>query len=168
MKNLKKVLHLFVIASVLTTFSCTKEGKQGVAGVDGKNGNANVTSSTIVISGSQWFYQAPSYLIDLSYSTITTDVINNGAVLIYYSANGTGFEQLPTTLYFFNNVSTTINAVASVGNVRLAYTDSDLTQPQLPFVMTIKVVVIPSAQRLANPNIDYTNYYEVKGAFNLK
>lgn len=166
MKTLKIVLIAIVITS-LSIISCTKEGKQGEQGTAGINGNSNVSSSTYIISGSDWTYTSPSYLIDLSNSSITQGIINSGAVLVYYSVNAISYEQLPTTLYFNSNYSTTINAESSVGNVRLGYTDSDLTQPSLPFVMTIKIVVMSSSAITSNPNIDYSNYYEVKGAFNL-
>jgi hypothetical protein len=47
-------------------------------------------------------------------------------------------------------------------------TDSDLTQPLNPGLLTFKVVVIASSSIAKYPNLDLNNYEEVKKTFDLK
>jgi len=166
MKNLKRVLSLIVVVSVLTIFSCTKEGEQGVAGSNGTNGqdgNANVVSSTA--TNINWSWQGSNYSSGFTYGAITQDIIDNGAVFAYAKI-GNGYNQIPLTFYN-SGYSTSLEVHAEVGTISIFWTNSDFQQHGSPSVTQIKVVVMSASQRLANPNIDYTNYYEVKGAFNL-
>ena len=52
-----------------------------------------------------------------------------------------------------------------------AYSTSNVNivaNPQPTTLERFKVVAIASSARLANPNVDYTNYAEVKVTFNLE
>jgi len=167
MKKLKSTLLLVVIASMFTMFSCTKEGKQGPAGPagangingnDGINGNANVSSATYT---GNWINQGGGeWDVTLNIPTITSTVLNSGSINTYLSADGgQSWIALPT---YANPVSMlVVYQVSTVGIAAVGGTSA-------PTATLFKVVIIPSSARIANPNIDYTNYYEVKGAFNLE
>jgi hypothetical protein len=155
---------LLLASVLLLTFSACK--KEGPAGKDGKDGNANVQSSTFTVTS--WGYSAPSYYADINYSAITAGIINNGAVLVYLSNGSGGYSQLPLTIYPSSSYSETLETVSGPGFVRIFITDSDLTAPITPGTLTFKVVVIAASARMANPDVDLSNYNQVKKAFNLQ
>jgi hypothetical protein len=179
MKTIKRITILVLISSVLTTFSCTKEGKQGetgpagangINGTNGTDGNANVKSYTINVASGNWTLSGNTYYFDASISGITSDIINSGSVQIFMeSTTSTGvWLTMPWIEYINSSTFSTYNFNHSLGGVRIFKTDSDITPPSNPGVRKFKVIVISSSARISNPNIDYNNYYEVKGAFNLK
>lgn len=158
MKTLKRISILVMIASILTTFSCTKEGKQGETGPQGSagtNGNANVASLTFDVNSWNW----SSNNCNLSATNVTTSIVSSGSVLVYMETSPYSEQWAAIPLS-----SSGIEIIYSyqVGNVNI------VASPQPTSHERFKVVAIASSARLANPNIDYSNYYEVKGAFNLK
>jgi hypothetical protein len=71
--------------AILLISSC---GKDGAPGPQGPSGNANVHSSTFVVTNSQWQTTGTSgtdyeKFIDLNDPYITQDILDNGAVLVY-------------------------------------------------------------------------------------
>lgn len=166
MKTTRTLIVMAAFAGSIMLNSCAKDGAVGPAGPAGTNGNANVQSSTFTVSN--WTYSAPSYYSDISWGALTTDIINNGAVLVYVSTGTSVWSQLPLTLYTYSTYSSSLEVVSSTGNIRILWTDSDLTQPNNPGANTFKVVAIAASQRLANPNINYDDYNQVKAAFHLK
>ncbi len=163
MKIIKLVTIGFLIA-VATTFSnCEKVTVTGPAGEDGKDGNANVVSSSIT-SGS-WSFVSPSWSQSFTYSAITQDILDNGAVLVYV-ASGVNYYQLPYTFYPTSSYSRTYNYVHYLGGLKVYVTDSDLNTPE-PGTLKFKVVVIEASGLMKNPNVDLNNYQAVKKAFNL-
>lgn len=157
-----KIIAMFAIACGLLFTNCKKEGTQGPPG---KDGNANVVSSSI--TSSNWVYNNPSWKINFSYGAINQDIIDNGAVLVYMKV-GTAYNQIPITFYPANNYSRTYDLSTYVGGVAVYCTDSDLTQPTNPGSQTFKIVVIAASQLIKNPNVDLNNYAEVKQAFNIQ
>lgn len=153
---------LFALFLLVSATSCKKEGPQGPAG---KDGNANVHGQVFTVSN--WSYSAPSYYSDISYSAITQDIINTGAVLVYLSNGSGGYSQLPLTYYPSSAYSRTFETVSYPGGVRIYVTDSDLTQPVTPGTSSFKVVAISSSARIAHPEIDYSDYEEVAKVFHL-
>ena len=152
---------------VLALAGC-KKGDTGPAGKDGKNGtngNANVVSSSV--TSSSWTYTAPSWQISFTYSPITQDIIDRGAVLVYIKA-GSAYNQLPVTFYPASTYSRTYEVSTALNGVTIFCTDSDLTQPTNPGSQTFKIVVIAPSQLIKNPNVNLDNYEEVKKAFDLK
>lgn len=161
MKNLKINYFLAVILVTVVGLGCKKEGPPGPAG---KDGNANVVSSTVTVSN--WTYNSPSWEGLISYGAITQEIIDRGAVLVYVNT-GNSWLQLPATFYQSASYSSTILVANFTGGVAITFTDSDLVQPANPGPLTFKIVVIAPSQRIANPDLDYTNYEEVKNRFHL-
>lgn len=147
----KSMLLLFAAtATLLNTFTgCQKEA--GPQGEPGKDGNANVHSQTFTVSN--WQYSEPTYYADINYSAITSDVINNGAVLVYFANGNGGYSQLPITLYPSDEYSKTYEVVSFVGGVRIFITDSDLTQPISPGTQSFKIVAIGGSALKLNPDL---------------
>lgn len=164
MNSIKTISTLLLLVTMTIFSSCKKEGPEGPAGKDGVDGNANVVSSTI--TSSAWAYNAPSWAITFTYPAITQEIINSGAVLVYIKV-GNNYNQLPLTFYQSSSYSTTIEVTTFAGGLSLIWTDSDLTQPNNPGSQTFKVVVIAASGMIQNPNVDYSNYEEVKSTFNL-
>jgi hypothetical protein len=163
MKIIKLVTIGFLIAGAMTFSNCEKVTVTGPAGEDGKDGNANVVSSSIT-SGS-WSFLSPSWSQSFSYSAITQDILDNGAVLVYV-ASGVNYYQLPYTFYPTSSYSRTYNYVHYLGGLKVYVTDSDLNTPE-PGTLKFKVVVIEASGLIKNPNVDLNNYQAVKKAFNL-
>lgn len=169
MRNLKRVLSLVLITSLFSFFSCTKEGEKGDSGINGANGINGVDSPTPkTFNFSLTFNSGDTFQ---SYSGITG--VDSDDVMLFYIL----YETLGTTDYWsgipleLGNVSFIPEFSDQSGLVFINTLKADGTAGS-PFASTFtygfKVVVIKSSQRLANPNIDYTNYYEVKGAFSLE
>lgn len=155
-----RTLLLSVIIIIFT--SCQKEGPPGK---DGKDGNANVVSTSF--TSSSWTYSEPSWVISINWLSITPDIINGGAVLVYLK-DGNDYKQLPLTFYSTPEYSTTIEVTTRVSGLSLYWTDSDLIQPLNPGLQTFKIVLIAPSALMRNPNVDYLNYEEVKSTFNLE
>jgi hypothetical protein len=169
MKTLKRISILVMIASVLTTFSCTKEGKEGppgpagTNGTNGTNGNANVIgTNTVTLNSGDWSATGAGWYVTLTASGITQDVVDKGIVQVFIQY-GTEWWSLPD----LSGINSTQFGFG-LGYVQLLNYNSDYSQATNPGTKTFRIVIIPSSARLANPNIDYTNYNEVKRAFNLK
>jgi len=153
MKTIKRTVLLTLIASVSLLFSCAKDGKDGLPGPAGPAGNANVQSQTFVVN--TWDWSSNSVL--LYDPNITQAIVNKGAVQVYVQGDPGVWVALPLT----------ISGSYIVYDYQLNYVRIT-TDSQPPTQQTFKVVAIASSARLANPNVDYTNYEEVKATFNLK
>tara|TARA_R110000782_G_scaffold237188_1_gene323453 strand:- start:185201 stop:185656 length:456 start_codon:yes stop_codon:yes gene_type:complete len=150
MKTIKRTVLLTLIASVSLLFSCAKDGEDGLPGPAGPAGNANVKSQTFDV------YWSSSSFVDLYATIVTQSIVNSGSVMTYIQESPGTWIALP--------INTNYNIVYSysVNNVRV------YVSPQPSGYDKFKVVAIASSARLANPNVDYTNYEEVKATFNLK
>lgn len=171
MKTIKKITLLVVIASVLTTFSCTKEGKEGPpgpVGTSGPKGDAGPQAKTFNFNLT--FNAGDTYK---SYSGITG--FNNDDVLLVYIFNANYGADYYVQLPYMLGGATGINIYAEFSEVDgYLYINTEKADGTAgsPWTSTttlgFKAVLISSTARLANPNIDYTNYKEVKTIFNLK
>ena len=167
-KTISMVFAGLALTMGLTLTSCKKgdTGPAGTPGINGKDGNANVVSSSI--KSSAWTYNATdkNWEISFTYATITQSIIDKGAVLVYMKV-GSGYNQLPLTYYPTENYSTTLEVNTYVGGVTILAQDSDLTQGNNPGEQTFKIVVIAASQLVKHPEVDLTNYKEVKNTFNI-
>lgn len=142
-------------------YSCKKEGPPG------KDGNANVVSSTVTVTN--WVYSAPSYVATISYAAITQEIINSGAVLVYVESGTNSYTQLPLTFYQNSSYSTTLEVENFIGGLRIFWTDSDLTQPNTPPSVKFKIVVIASSNLKTLPaEFNLRDYEKVVEYFNIK
>ncbi|MCB9361692.1 MAG: hypothetical protein H6587_08905 [Flavobacteriales bacterium] len=161
MRTIKKLSLLVLLISITTTFSCTKEGKQGEtgpAGTNGVDGNANVSSSTY--TGNWVFTGGNEWDATINVPEITTDILNNSAINTYFSADG-GLTWIALPTYI---APVSLVVVYEVGKVVIGAIGGS----SAPSGTLFKVVIIEGNAIGKKPNIDYSNYYEVKGAFNLK
>jgi len=162
MKN--KFLFLSMALYCTLIFSgCAKDGEtgpQGPAGAAGAAGNANVIATNTFTAS--WVLSGTAYGAELSVPAITQDIVDRGSVQVFvqYADEWWGLPDL-------NGVNSTQFGFG-LGNVSLLNTNSDGTTPSLPFVSIFRVVVISSSNRMANPNVNWKNYKEIKQAFNLK
>lgn len=171
MFNFLKIIYPLFFAGLLMLTSCTKEGAVGPQGATGPQGaagtpgNANVKSSTATISS--WLSLNNQYYADIAVPAITQDIVNKGAVLVYRLSSTGSYSQLPLTIFPGTTYNRTIEAVHSVGSVRIFVYDSDGTLPGAQGTQDFKIVVIASSARTANPNLNWNNYEAVKTHFNL-
>lgn len=119
------------------------------------------------ITSSAWTYVSPSWEITFTNPAITQAIINSGAVLVYIKA-GEGYNQVPLTIYQSASYSTSIEVATFVGGLTVFWTDSDLTQPNNPGSQTFKIVIIAASGIIQNPNVNYSDYEEVRSVFNLE
>lgn len=155
----------FLLISLLSLNSgCKKEGPPGPAGQDG---NANVKSSTITFSN--WSWDGGNYYdyCDFTWSAITSDINNSGAVLIYLNTPA-GWAPLPRATYPSSGYSESQRYTYNTGTFRIIVQDSDLTPPVSLGTWTIKILAIASSARHANPNLDWNDYEAVKKALHLQ
>ncbi|MBV6485464.1 MAG: hypothetical protein KFKLKKLM_02034 [Flavobacteriales bacterium] len=171
MKTIKRITLLVLISSIITTFSCTKEGKQGepgpagTNGTNGTNGNANVKSSTHTVYSWEWSTSGSSKYVDITSTLITNDILNSGAVLMYVKS-GVSWQALPFT--FPQGSSSILYKYLYAYNLVQIQITQETGVPSITGNLEFKLVVISSSARLSNPHIDFNDYYQVKGAFNLK
>ena len=86
MNTVKTYLKLlFIIAVVVSGFILTSCGKEGPQGPAGNDGNANVYSKTFVVTS--WDQNSSNYFSDFYIASLTSDVHDNGAVIVYFSNN---------------------------------------------------------------------------------
>jgi hypothetical protein len=170
-------LSIVVLITAFTLSGCKKEavvgppgpaGANGTNGTNGKDGNANVVSGTVNVT--TWTYSAPdaAYIANITSQSITQNVLNSGAVLVYLKYAENVWTQLPLTLYLDPTYSSTLEVVTTLNHIQIVWTDSDLTQPNTPPPLTFKVVVIASTGTLLASHVDTSNYLEVRNALNLK
>tara|TARA_R110001592_G_scaffold142757_1_gene365067 strand:+ start:69 stop:596 length:528 start_codon:yes stop_codon:yes gene_type:complete len=174
MKTIKRLSILVIIASVLTTFSCTKEGKQGETGQQGATGAVGPQGDPGP--------QAKTFNFNLTFNAGDTYKSYNGItgfdaddVLLVYIFNANYGADYYVQLPYILGGSTGINIYAEFSEVEgflFINTENANGTSGSPWTSTttlgFKAVLISSSARLANPDVDYSNYYEVKGYFNLK
>jgi hypothetical protein len=174
MKTFKASIFSIYILS-LVFISCTKEGEQGAPGtngINGQDGNANVQSATLVAnSTSNWAWNSTYQWRSAQWTSIsilTSSAINSGAVMLYQMDAGIA-TQLPITVKIGSKTESDFYSYTE-GILAVSIQNSNGSDPisQISIPTTYKLVVIPQSAIIANPIIDYNNYYEVKGAFNLK
>ena len=164
--SLIKISAMCLLACALFT-NCKKgdTGPQGEPGTNGKNGNANVKSTTQ--SNVVWVYSDPDYVTTINMPEITQDILSKGAVLVYINTGNEVYTQLPVTFYPSNTYSETYSYECFVGGIRIFVTDSDLLKPlaQPSNNFKYKIVVMAGSDRVAN--VDTKNYQAVKSIYNL-
>lgn len=169
---------LTLIASASLIFSCAKDGEDGLpgpvgqTGQTGQTGNSNVKSETFTSNTSDWIHigtngQAGDGFSFLQFSSIiTSDIANSGAVFVYVLSTGGGWIALPAS---FTKSAWTENWRYAYSSLQLVISKEDSDFNTLnPGIQTFKVVAISSTARIANPNVDYNDYEQVKAAFNLE
>jgi len=161
MKKVMMIVGTGAVVAMLSTFTaCKKENyddkyqPKGNYQPAGNYGNANVINKTATLS-----YTLDTnnnmYSAVVSVPEITSNVINNGLVQCYMSTGSSWMAVANGGVSCFIDAGT----VTFYTNISM-FTSSPYTQ--------VKIVIVSPAGRMANPNVNYKNYEEVKKAFNLK
>jgi hypothetical protein len=162
----KFYLALIIMAAFATLNGCKKgdTGPAGTNGTNGTNGNVNVLSKPFSLTSSSWgnligtFGTAGCYFkTDIADADITQDVVNKGAVLVYYDN-----KQLPFTENYPAYTRSYTDSI-SISSVQIRVGDSD-GNSQNPGTVSGHIIIIPSSNRPANPPATYT---EAKKMYNL-
>jgi hypothetical protein len=161
---MKKIYVMALLSTVILINGCKKEGPAGPAG---KDGNANVQSSTITFSTWNWDAVNKFEYSDFTWSAITPAIANTGTVLVYLSTSA-GWTPLPRTIYPSTTYSESQRYTYKTGAFTIVVQDSDLTPPAALGTWTIKVLAIESRVMLNNSDVDWANYEKVKERFKLK
>jgi|GEM_PF-1895869 len=156
------VIGLFMAFGL--TFSSCKKAETGPAG---KDGNANVQSTGEVDLSSLWIYNSGDdfYKATVTTSLITQEIADNGLVMAYVKQSG-GWIAIP-----ISSLVTDGDRLAyeiENGAVNLYYEDlngATTTYDIISVGLKVRLVIIPA--QLKKPAIDYSNYLEVKEAYNL-
>ena len=159
------------ILAVLFFASC-----RGPRGPQGKDGNANVASSTLTINSNAWeWVNNCQWMVEVDYPAINNNVYNYGAVLVYMDVDG-AWSQVPLTYYYQDQLEdgTVLNCAASIevatlsdGGVRLFWTESDFFNGARPGTHDFKIVAIEASVYDNRTDVDYSDYEAVKTAFQL-
>lgn len=169
------------ILAVFAMASC--RGPQGPQGPAGHDGNANVVSSTLTIHDYDWEWvrfftdgdnnERGQHMVTIDYPSITNNVFNYGAVLVYMDVEGT-WSQVPLTYYYYEDNGEEVSfyeasieaATLSDGALRLFWTESDMWNVR-PGTHKFKVVAIEASTYSSRSDVDYSDYNAVKTAFQL-
>ncbi|MFH0893729.1 MAG: hypothetical protein V2A54_04775 [Bacteroidota bacterium] len=131
----------------------------------GNYGNANIVSNQFTVT---WTLSAPAYYCTIYDGNITQSIVDNGSVEVYMSNGSGGWIALPYTMPMSSTYASTYTPVHYLGGVTVWKYDTDYTQASDPGTTTFKVVCVSYAGKIANPNLNWNDYNEVKNAFNLK
>ena len=143
-------------------------------GPKGDPGNANVTSSTVTVYSKDWYWDNnTSWRVDIKYEAINADITDYGAVLVYMEENGT-WRQIPFTFYYSQVedgveyfYSSSLEVSTYDEGVSIFWTENDFYSGYQPDDHRFKIVVIAASSYDARPDVDYSNYEEVKAAYQL-
>jgi hypothetical protein len=167
---MKKIILLAAFTISLFGTSC-KKGDTGPAGKDGKDGNANVQSTTWSVNTSAWVSGSNYWYVDIPVSALTSSNHGSASVEAFFSTNsGINWYAIPyTAVYTTGNYF--MGFATGVGTVEIQWTHNTSgngSDPNTFFGATcqFKIVVIPAA--LKKPGINTHNYNELKTAYNLK
>ena len=163
---MKKVLFSFAILAMMFLVSCTKPGPtgpegpagtNGTNGINGTNGNANVIgTNTVALNSGNWSAIGSNFEATITAPAITQAIVDKGAVMVYEQF-GSYWVSLPYTIgklsvvYYF-----------TLNTVKIDYVYNDNSQTPNPGNKTYRIVAISASAMLAHPNINWTNYEEVK------
>ena len=164
----KLSLICMTVLAVLSMASCR-----------GRDGNANVASSTVTVRQSDWrWVNDCQWMVEIDYPAINNNVYNHGAVLVYMKIDG-AWSQVPLTYFYeaevedgYSNFASSIEvATLNDGGVRLFWTESDFYHaPDGPGKLSsydFKIVAIEASVYSHRSDVDYSSYESVKTAFQL-
>lgn len=122
-----------IAAENYSTLANTNDGSCFYSEPSAKSTTATVTN---------WSQNGMKYVAIIPWSEITTDVIDNGAVMTYRETSTNVWSQLPLTIYESGTYSTTIEVAVTVGQVLISISNSDLSLPAAPTSILFKVSIV--------------------------
>lgn len=153
---MKAIKYLSLLSIILLFAGCSEDGE------DGRDGNANVRSTSVSIKYYEWFGQQGSYSVTVSAPAITSDILAHGDVRVYMKAtNSEAYQALPITYKDYS----TIRYWFSVGKIQLEYLYNN---PSLSVTsdLVFKMVVIDGNPDLVK--IDLNDYDAVSDYYHLE
>ena len=173
MKKVKMLMLIIAVACLASLNSCKKEvgpagpqGPAGTNGTNGTNGNANVTSTTFSATftwdGTNYWRSATVGSI----SILTSEIVTNGAVLLYLNDGG-NYTAIPVTMSLGGSVVEDVWFTYSTNQISIVFEDSDESDPGTGTI-NFKLVCIDATAMATHKNVNLKNYEEVKKAFQLK
>ena len=155
-----KNIGIALVCGFFALTSCTKEGPQGPQGPQGPPGVVNVEDISFTVNPRDWQTASSTDLfVQVSVPDITQDIVDNGMVVVYLENNG--FEvALPSTSYS-GNFSYTFQPSYIAGELDIdLVANQNIATPTTSY--DFKIVIVSAQVRLANPNINWRDYNEVK------
>lgn len=166
MKKLKQLgFAMLVGISTVLINGCAKDGETGPAGkngIDGQDGNANVTgTNSVTVTAGDWTLSSGYYSTGFTNTDITQAIVDKGIVMVYEKL-GTQWQALP-----YLNDDQSRDFTFGVGTVTIWAHNADLTTPTNPGTQTYRIVIISASNLAAHPEVDFRNYKQVQTAFGL-
>ncbi|MPM02943.1 hypothetical protein SDC9_49202 [bioreactor metagenome] len=166
MKNLKIFAVLLFVMGMITA-SCEgpegPRGPAGAAGTNGTDGNANV-----VVYGFPGVTMSTSTDYTSFTLPVSSGMLDSSIVLPYfyqynwYQAGSLGYGGYYNTRYWINTFSSLVG-IGITNPDGTTYTGTDQIWD------SVRIFLIPANQfYAAEPEVDFTNYYEVQSYFNQK
>ncbi len=162
MKRTQPLLLLFLVVAVL--MGCAKDGDNGEDGDVGPAGQAGADGASIVsnlynVTTTDWTLINNDYLVELNALDITTDVFDNGLILVYMSDGANGWYTMPYTYYLGGGEEGQYLPLIEVGNVEIINRES-AGNPSNPGNKTFRVVIMDqnTQMQLNNEHVDYYDY----------
>lgn len=158
MKKSTKIIMLFAIVGTL--FTNCKKTEVGPKGEPGTPGNANVKSTIITVQPSNFYYTGNGIQanVDINYASITQDIVDKGAVMVYiYTASNT-WAALPAT-FFNTNYQTLYDYTYTASKVTVSVSFSNLAPIIVNQPITFKIVAIAGSNYIKplTPTAVYEN-----------
>jgi hypothetical protein len=163
--QLKAIVSTCIVTLVLFS-GCKKaeagpKGDKGDTGAAGMAGNANVKSSTF--TNVTWNYNSASSAFEtiISYTAITQEIVNNGAVFVYLGNSTGGYGQLPFSQMIDETVILFFDYEFFTGGVKIIMQNSDLDNSYVPLsTAKFKIVAIAGSAKplksAENENITFS------------
>lgn len=148
----KELAFLLLIVSVVL-ISCKKE-IYGCTNIEASNYSAVATKDdgscfitqpavkSTIVTISNWTQNGNDWVTIIPYGEISSDVIDNGAVVVYKESGTNVWSSLPLTIYQSIDYSTTIEVSITVGQAIIYWKNSDSSLPSNPGENTYKIAVV--------------------------
>ena len=150
---MKKLIYLLAIPFLFLFVSCGDD--------EHPHDQIQMASSVVTVD---WYQGGstdyPIWTSGIAWPSITSEVLNNGLIMVYGQAPTGGWVMLPFT-FVWGGYESSILITVGVGEIVLEWVDSDLIQPDYPFVETFRVVVIEN-KYLLPVDIDLKNIEELE------
>lgn len=181
---MKNLFLLLLSAAILTLAGCAKDGDTGPAGpagkdgtngtngTDGQNGNANVQVVNYTIQSWEWTVYGTagqaghSIYHEHQISQINQDIIDNGLVMQYLKLT-TEIATLPYT-FNQNGYLALYNTYYGNGYAAVDVSTSTLQTFQFNQAINIKCVIVDGTLRAMNPDLDWSDYDQVRQRLQLQ
>jgi len=171
---MKKLFLYFAV--LLLIAACGKDGSPGATGPQGPSGNVNIHSTTFIVNATQWQTTGTSgtdyeKFVDLSDPYITQDILDNGAVLVYWITSSGINIQLPyQNVYPAGSVPFIYQPSATVGTatVEAYYSDWGSFNFNASSQIKFKVVTIDGSLRVMHPEINWKDPQSIVNGLNLQ